>query len=148
MQTETTDYISPRLAAGAASTRTPDDVLATRISNVRLMPIGRMFLFEVDHKDGSYFTETGALPRGRYLSNRDGLATLEQHDDAVAVWELNPSEGSMRDVSEDFARMRLADLLREGWNPEEDVWPDFVSHHITNDEAMREFSEFIPAMIA
>lgn len=57
------------------------------------LPIGRMYLYEVAHRTGTYFTESEILPRGKDLSEADALAGAYQQDDLKAVWELNPAEG-------------------------------------------------------
>lgn len=106
---------------------------------VRPAPIGRTYLIEVDHRDGSYFAESAHLPRGKNHTQNDAMAALADFDDAVAVWELNPSEGTMRDVSEDIARAWLSRLLADPATEfdasDATTWPAFIALHLTNDEA-------------
>lgn len=111
---------------------------------VRLAPIGRTYLVEVDHRDGSYFAESDHLPRHKNQGQPDALAAVQQWDAAIAVWELNPSEGGMRDVSEDIARLWLSALLADPsskFDPADaSTWPAFIALHLTNDEAAAEYS--------
>lgn len=127
---------SPAITAAAASTRRPGDVLKARAARKRMMPIGRMFLIEVSHKDGAYFTESEALPRGKNLSVTDGLILLQGEDDAVAIWELNPSEGGMRDVSEDMARLWLAQF-----DGERGELPAFITLHLDDADIDAKFDD-------
>lgn len=110
-----------------------------------LFPIGRTYLIEVDHQDGSYFAESDHLPRGKDHRETDALAALAEHDKAVAVWELNPSEGTMLDVSEDIARLWMSRMLADScaaFDPADaTTWPAFIALHITNDEAAAMLSE-------
>lgn len=129
-------YVTPQVAAAAASTRRPEDVRRARAARMRAKPIGRMFLVEVSHKDGAYFTESEALPRGKNLSVTDGLILLQGEDDAIAIWELNPSEGGMRDVSEDMAHLWLAQF-----DGERDELPAFITLHLDEDDIADHFAD-------
>jgi hypothetical protein len=101
-----------------------------------LQPIGQCYLFEVSHRDGTYFAESGFLPRGRDLFLTDAIAEASQHDDLVAVWELNPAEGGMRDVSEDIARAML-----DAFEGEQDELPAFIADHLSDAEIGEHFAE-------
>lgn len=102
-----------------------------------LQAIGRIFLIEVAHRDGTYFPETGILPRGKDMTEREGLEELWQHDDAVAVWEWNPGEGTSRDVSEDMAR----EWLNNHFDGDEEVLPGFIETHLSDDEIAEHFAD-------
>lgn len=86
-----------------------------------LAPIGRFYLIECPHRDGSYMSESDHLPRGKDQTVKDGLAALRQHDEALAIFECIPNEGYMRDVSEDMARAWLAEF-----DGERDDVPKFI----------------------
>lgn len=128
---------SPRLAAAAASTRTEAEVRAQRAAQARRMSIGRCYLYEIRGDDGTYFTESDFLPRGKDLSEADALAGAYQHDDLVAVWELNPSEGGMRDISEDIA---IAMLARSEALDEYGL-SRFVTEHLSDDDIAEHFAD-------
>jgi len=110
--------------------------MARQTSTTRLAPIGRLYLIEVQGVDGPYFIESGTLPRGFEDKARDALASLMDEDKPVSVWELKPSEGTMRDVSEDMARKWLGQY--EG---EQDDLPDFITAHISETEIDAHFRE-------
>lgn len=108
-----------------------------------MQPLGRFYLIEVDHREGSFIAELDNLTRGKNLSPTDGLTELKQRDHAIAVYECIPAEGYMRDVSEDMARLWLAEILtgpfwRDFDPADATTWPSFIGHHLTNDEAQRE----------
>jgi len=56
---------------------------------------------------------------------------LKQCDDAAYVI-FRPACGSPRDVSEEFARAWLHELVAEGCDPELDRLPRFISRHAVN----------------
>lgn len=97
----------------------------------RLSPIGRLYLVETAYsKGGTYFAESDLLTRGKDQPESDGFNALMQHEDALTVWELNPSEGTMRDVSEDMARKWLAESEAASW----DDLPAFITDHLADYE--------------
>jgi hypothetical protein len=102
----------------------------------KTQPIGQCFLYEVAHRDGSYFTESDHLPRGKDLFLADAVAGAQQQDDLLAVWQLNPAEGGMRDISEDVARAMLA----ESDTAEVEDLSDFVRAHLTDGELDEHFA--------
>jgi hypothetical protein len=107
------------------------------LPRTHLQPIGRCYLFEVSHRDGSYFTESRFLPRGHDLTRADALAAARQEDDLVAVWELNPAEGGMRDISEDIALAMLA----ESDAADEYELSDFIRDTLSETDLAEHFSD-------
>lgn len=150
---------SPRRQAAAESARTKSQVRVERVQaesretleravvaltgqsviparDYPIQPIGRMYLYEVAHRDGNYFVESDHLPRGKNLTEADALAGAYQQDDLVAVWELNPAEGSMRNISEDIA---LA-MLEQSEATNEWALSDFIRETLSESDIDEHFS--------
>lgn len=102
----------------------------------QLQPVGRFYLVEVSGREGSYFVETNTLTRGKDMSAKDGLAFLQQQDDALQVFECIPNEGYMRNVSEDMARAWL-----DQFDGERDDLPAFIALHLSDDDLDEHYHE-------
>jgi hypothetical protein len=98
---------------------------------VRLSPFleADLFLIFAEPSSGELYAPETEWPA--LTSKQLAFERLKQCDDAAYVI-FRPARGTPRDVSEEFARIWLHELVAEGWDPELESTPRFVSRHAVN----------------
>lgn len=93
-----------------------------------MQQLGRFYLVRASFRYSTYLAECDNLPFGKDWSEAEGLALLDQTDDAEAIYEV--CEGKFSDVSKHFAELMMQ-REAETFDPASDTWPAFVQRYIS-----------------
>lgn len=94
-----------------------------------MQPLGQTFLAMVQSKTGVYFQETDELTLGKHQDDSVAFGLLAQNENIIALYRIEEG-GHCHNVSHEYAEAWLNKLM-DGFNPDEDEWPAFVTRHIS-----------------
>ena len=126
--------MSGAFSSERSSMRPPND----RQARVAAFLTADLYLIVAEPERGEFYAPETDWPA---LSSQSlALDRLKQCDDAAYVI-CRPADGPARDVSEEFARTWLHELVTEGCDPEIDPLPRFVSRHAINVDIEQRLTE-------